>query len=146
MKPTATFYLSNMPAGTRCATRRITTSARRASKMVSGLAGSARRWSGSRGELFFKLSAYQNKRARPLRASSDFVLPKERLTKSRASCAASQRPVDLTTTFDWGIPVPGDSKHIMYVWVDALTHYITALAIPTPRVRRSGRIGRPTCM
>ncbi|WP_142290452.1 class I tRNA ligase family protein, partial [Staphylococcus aureus] len=34
------------------------------------------------------------------------------------------------TTFDWGIPVPGDEKHVMYVWVDALTNYISALGYP----------------
>ena len=34
------------------------------------------------------------------------------------------------TTFNWGIPVPNDSKHVMYVWVDALTNYITATGFP----------------
>ena len=34
------------------------------------------------------------------------------------------------TTFDWGIPVPGNPKHVMYVWVDALTNYITATGYP----------------
>jgi len=34
------------------------------------------------------------------------------------------------TTFDWGVPVPGDPKHVMYVWVDALTNYITAVGYP----------------
>src|SRR5690606_26953828 len=34
------------------------------------------------------------------------------------------------TTFDWGIPVPGDEKHVMYVWVDALTNYITGVGYP----------------
>jgi len=40
------------------------------------------------------------------------------------------------TTFDWGIPVPGDPKHVMYVWVDALTNYITALGFPDERAQR----------
>ena len=34
------------------------------------------------------------------------------------------------TTFDWGVPVPGDPEHVMYVWVDALTNYITAVGYP----------------
>src|SRR5580698_5559707 len=34
------------------------------------------------------------------------------------------------TTFDWGVPVPGDPRHVMYVWVDALTNYITATGFP----------------
>ena len=41
------------------------------------------------------------------------------------------------TTFDWGVPVPGDPKHVMYVWVDALTNYITATAFPTPNAPRA---------
>src|SRR5262249_57212388 len=43
------------------------------------------------------------------------------------------------TTFDWGVKVPGNSKHVMYVWVDALTHYITAVGYPdvdSPKFRR----------
>ena len=48
------------------------------------------------------------------------------------------------TTFDWGVKVPGDPKHVMYVWVDALTNYITASAIPT-RQPRTGATGPPTC-
>ena len=41
------------------------------------------------------------------------------------------------TTFSWGVPVPGDAKHIMYVWLDALTNYITALGFPdnTPEMQ-----------
>ncbi|MCV5919777.1 class I tRNA ligase family protein, partial [Escherichia coli] len=34
------------------------------------------------------------------------------------------------TTFDWGIPVPGNDKHVMYVWVDALTNYLTGAGFP----------------
>ena len=34
------------------------------------------------------------------------------------------------TTFDWGVPVPGDDKHVMYVWVDALTNYLTGTGWP----------------
>lgn len=34
------------------------------------------------------------------------------------------------TSFSWGVPVPGDSDHVMYVWVDALTNYISALGYP----------------
>jgi methionyl-tRNA synthetase len=56
------------------------------------------------------------------------------------------RPADLSisrTTFDWGVPVPGNDKHVMYVWVDALTNYITAAGFPdeTPT---SGTTGRPS--
>ena len=43
------------------------------------------------------------------------------------------------TTFDWGIRVPGNAKHIMYVWVDALTNYITAAGFPTTAAAPRGR-------
>lgn len=42
-----------------------------------------------------------------------------------------QGPSVSRTTFDWGIPVPGDPAHVMYVWVDALTNYITATGYMT---------------
>ena len=48
------------------------------------------------------------------------------------------------TTLDWGIPVPGDPSHVMYVWVDALTNYITGVGFPDDRRVRAAT-GRPTC-
>ena len=42
------------------------------------------------------------------------------------------------TTFDWGIPVPGDPKHVMYVWVDALTNYLSATGFPDADAPRAG--------
>ncbi len=41
------------------------------------------------------------------------------------------------STFDWGIGVPGDPRHVMYVWVDALTNYITGTGFPDPTAARS---------
>ena len=46
------------------------------------------------------------------------------------------------TTFNWGVPVPGDDKHVMYVWVDALTNYITAAGYPGHRGATNGPSGR----
>ena len=48
------------------------------------------------------------------------------------------------TTFDWGVKVPGDPEHVMYVWVDALTNYITGVGFPD-ETTRTGATGRPTC-
>ena len=51
-------------------------------------------------------------------------------TRLRASCGAACRISVSRTTFDWGVPVPGYPKHIMYVWVDALTNYLTGVGFP----------------
>ena len=61
----------------------------------------------------------------------DFVLPKERLNEVASFVKGGLKDLSLSrTTFDWGIPVPGNPKHIMYVWVDALTNYITGVGFP----------------
>ncbi|MFZ0239004.1 MAG: methionine--tRNA ligase, partial [Xanthobacteraceae bacterium] len=80
---------------------------------------------------FFKLSAYQQKLLDLYERHPDFVLPKERLNEVASFVRGGLKDLSLSrTTFDWGIPVPGNGKHIMYVWVDALTNYITAVGFP----------------
>ncbi|HZL30911.1 MAG TPA: methionine--tRNA ligase [Pseudolabrys sp.] len=80
---------------------------------------------------FFKLSAYQDKLLKLYADIPDFVLPKERLNEVASFVKGGLKDLSLSrTTFDWGIPVPGNPKHIMYVWVDALTNYITAAGFP----------------
>jgi len=49
------------------------------------------------------------------------------------------------STFDWGIPVPGDTRHVMYVWVDALTNYLTGTGFQILQ-RRGRNFGPPACM
>ena len=50
------------------------------------------------------------------------------------------------TTFDWGVPVPGHPDHVMYVWVDALTNYLTGVGFPDTDVGGVPRsTGLPTC-
>jgi methionyl-tRNA synthetase len=79
---------------------------------------------------FFKLSAYQQKLLE-LYATPDYVLPKERLNEVASFVRGGLQDLSISrTTFDWGIRVPGNPKHIMYVWVDALTNYITAAGFP----------------
>jgi methionyl-tRNA synthetase len=59
------------------------------------------------------------------------VLPKERLNEVASFVRGGLKDLSISrTTFDWGIPVPGDPKHIMYVWMDALTNYITGVGYP----------------
>ena len=85
---------------------------------------------------FFKLSAYQDKLLKLYADVPDFVLPKERLNEVASFVKGGLKDLSLSrTTFDWGIPVPGNPKHIMYVWVDALTNYITGVGFPDDRKR-----------
>ena len=79
---------------------------------------------------FFKLSAYQQKLL-DLYERPDYVLPKERLNEVASFVRGGLQDLSISrTTFDWGVRVPGNDKHIMYVWVDALTNYITAAGFP----------------
>jgi len=79
---------------------------------------------------FFRLSAYQQKLL-DLYARPNYVLPKERLNEVASFVSGGLKDLSLSrTTFDWGIRVPGADKHIMYVWVDALTNYITGVGFP----------------
>src|SRR5215468_1890774 len=80
---------------------------------------------------FFRLSKYADKLLDLYRRVPDFVLPRERLNEVASFVRGGLQDLSLSrTTFDWGIKVPGNAKHIMYVWVDALTNYITAIGFP----------------
>jgi methionyl-tRNA synthetase len=80
---------------------------------------------------FFRLSKYQDKLLALYDTQPDFVLPQARLNEVASFVRRGLQDLSISrTTFDWGIPVPGDPRHIMYVWVDALTNYITAVGFP----------------
>ena len=80
---------------------------------------------------FFRLSAYQEKLLDLYARHPDYVLPKERLNEVVSFVRGGLQDLSISrTTFDWGIKVPGNPKHVMYVWVDALTNYITAVGYP----------------
>ena len=80
---------------------------------------------------FFKLSAYQDKLLKLYADVPDFVLPKERLNEVASFVKGGLQDLSISrTTFDWGVPVPGNPKHVMYVWVDALTNYLTGVGFP----------------
>src|SRR6478672_8842433 len=89
---------------------------------------------------FFKLSAYQQKLLDLYDRHPDFVLPKERLNEVSAFVKGGLQDLSISrTTFDWGVKVPDNAKHVMYVWVDALTNYITAVGYPDVDCRRFRR-------
>ena len=76
---------------------------------------------------FFKLSAYQDRLLQHYEDNPDFIGPAERRNEVMSFVKSGLRDLSMSrTTFDWGIPVPNDPNHVMYVWVDALTNYITA--------------------
>lgn len=76
---------------------------------------------------FFKLSEYQDKLLKLYEENPDFIGPAERRNEIISFVKSGLKDLSISrTTFDWGIKVPKDPKHVMYVWVDALTNYITA--------------------
>jgi len=80
---------------------------------------------------FFKLSAYQDKLLALYASDPSYVLPRERFNEVMSFVKGGLQDLSISrTTFDWGVKVPGDAKHVMYVWVDALTNYITAVGYP----------------
>ncbi len=79
---------------------------------------------------FFRLSAYADKLLE-LYERPNYVMPKERLNEVASFVRGGLQDLSISrTTFDWGIRVPGSDQHIMYVWVDALTNYITGVGFP----------------
>jgi len=80
---------------------------------------------------FFRLSAYTEKLLAFYEAHPNFVRPEGRYNEVKAFVKEGLRDLSISrTSFRWGIPVPGDSEHVMYVWFDALTNYISALGGP----------------
>ena len=80
---------------------------------------------------FFRLSAYQDRLLALYENQPDFIGPAERRNEVVSFAKSGLKDLSISrTTFDWGVPVPGDEKHVMYVWVDALTNYITACGYP----------------
>jgi methionyl-tRNA synthetase len=80
---------------------------------------------------FFKLSAFEDKLLELYKNQPDFVMPKTRLNEVRSFVEGGLEDLSISrTTFNWGVPVPGAEGHIMYVWIDALANYLTAIGYP----------------
>ena len=78
---------------------------------------------------FFRLSRYQDRLLELYR--TDFVQPETRSREIASFVGGGLQDLSISrTTFDWGVPVPGNPDHVMYVWVDALTNYLTGLGFP----------------
>ena len=80
---------------------------------------------------FFRLSKYADDLLKLYEENTGFLEPESRRNEMRAFIEQGLEDLCISrSTFDWGIPVPIDEKHVIYVWLDALTNYITALGWP----------------
>ncbi len=80
---------------------------------------------------FFKLSDYQDKLLAHYEQNPQFIGPDVRRNEVVSFVKGGLRDLSISrTTFDWGVTVPGNERHVMYVWVDALTNYITGVGFP----------------
>ncbi len=79
---------------------------------------------------FFRLSKYQDRLLAHYAAHPDFILPPERRNEVMSFVASGLQDLSISrASLDWGVPVPSNPKHVMYVWTDALTNYVTATGI-----------------
>ncbi len=77
---------------------------------------------------FFRMSRWAGPLLEHIRANPDFILPLSRRNEIISFVEGGLRDLSISrTSFRWGIPVPGDPAHVIYVWIDALTNYITAI-------------------
>lgn len=82
---------------------------------------------------FFKLSEYQDRLLALYNDQPDFIRPDSRRNEVMRFVEGGLKDLSVSrTSFDWGVPVPGSPGHVMYVWVDALTTYLSGLGYPDP--------------
>ncbi|MHB8173670.1 MAG: methionine--tRNA ligase [Nitrospirota bacterium] len=80
---------------------------------------------------FFRMSKYEKPLLDYIETHPDFIKPESRRNEIISFIKTGLRDLSISrTTFKWGIPVPGDERHVIYVWLDALANYITALGYP----------------
>jgi methionyl-tRNA synthetase len=80
---------------------------------------------------FFRLSAYEDRLLAYYEDNRKFIGPDTRRNEIVAFVKRGLQDLSISrTTFDWGLPVPGDPKHVMYVWIDALNNYVTGCGFP----------------
>ena len=99
-------------------------------KKVSISSGSSVEWIEEE-SYFFKLSKWQDKLLKHYEENKDFILPKSRKNEVISFVKSGLKDLSISRkTFSWGIKVPNNSDHVIYVWLDALTNYISALNYP----------------
>ncbi len=86
---------------------------------------------------FFRLSAWQEPLLRVYEERPDFILPPSRRNEVVSFVRGGLQDLSISrTSFRWGVPVPDDPDHVIYVWLDALTNYMSALGYPDTRAER----------
>ena len=99
-------------------------------KKISKSSGSLVEWVEEE-SFFFKLSAWSNKLLEFYKKNPNFILPESRKNEVIKFVEKGLKDLSISrTSFTWGIPVPKNEKHVIYVWLDALTNYISALNFP----------------
>jgi methionyl-tRNA synthetase len=92
---------------------------------------------------FFKLSAFERPLLELYEKNPEFIRPEARRNEVISFVRGGLKDLSISrTSFDWGIPVPGDPKHVIYVWMDALANYITALGYGSDAPRDQERFAR----
>jgi methionyl-tRNA synthetase len=87
---------------------------------------------------FFRLSKYAQPLLELYERQPDFIVPEQYRNEIIRFVQRGLSDLSISrTTFNWGVPVPGDARHVMYVWVDALTNYITATGFPEAGAARA---------
>ncbi|MDB9802755.1 methionine--tRNA ligase, partial [Pelagibacteraceae bacterium] len=99
-------------------------------KKISKSSGSSVEWVEEE-SYFFKLSAWSEKLLEFYKNNQNFILPSSRKNEVEKFVEKGLKDLSISrTSFTWGIPVPKNEKHVIYVWLDALTNYISALNFP----------------
>jgi methionyl-tRNA synthetase len=102
-------------------------------ELVDGKAptGADVEWVAKEKSYFFKLSTLQDRLLQHYEDHPDFIAPVSRKNEVLSFVNSGLRDLSISrTSFKWGVKVPGDDDHVMYVWIDALTNYISALGYP----------------
>ena len=103
------------------------------SELVEGKAptGSDVIWQEKEPTYFFRLSAFEDRLLEYYKNNPDFIAPESRKNEVVGFVSGGLRDLSISrTSFNWGVPVPDDDDHIMYVWIDALANYISAIGYP----------------
>lgn len=103
------------------------------SELVDGKAptGADVEWVAKEQSYFFRLSDFQDRLLEYYDRNPNFIAPEGRRNEVVSFVKSGLRDLSISrTAFRWGVPVPGDDAHVMYVWVDALANYISALGYP----------------
>lgn len=103
------------------------------SELIDGNAptGAEVEWVAKEESYFFKLSAFEDKLLKMYENSPEMIAPISRNNEVASFVKGGLRDLSVSrTSFKWGVPVPGDEEHVMYVWIDALANYMSALGYP----------------